>query len=60
MSSSLDLRLSITPTEWSKPLAEVLDTASTVKLALDSLDINSPELLLALTELVLERHDKAE
>jgi hypothetical protein len=60
MPTRLDSRLSNTPIEWSKPLAEVIDTASTVRLALDTWGINSPELLLGLTELVLKRHDKPE
>jgi hypothetical protein len=57
MVSSADQHLTMLPPEWSLPSAEVIDTAKTIHLFLKEWDINSPELLLGLTELVLKRHD---
>jgi hypothetical protein len=57
MISKADQFLSSLPSEWSHPSAEVIDTAKTIHLFLKEWDINSPELLLGLTELVLKRHD---
>jgi len=57
MASTADHFLTILPSEWIHPSAEVIDTAKTVHLFLKEWDINSPELLLGLTELILKRHD---
>jgi hypothetical protein len=53
-----DRRVNNTPDEWSSPLVEVVDTADTIRLALEDWKIDSPELILGLTKLVLDRHDK--
>ena len=47
-----------TPEEWRGPLADVVDTADAVRLALKDWEIDDSALLLGLTRLVLERHDK--
>jgi hypothetical protein len=57
--SQLDNRISQAPQEWAVPLADVIDTADVVYIALKTWKIDSPELLLGLTKLVIERHDKA-
>lgn len=57
MTSNADHFLNILPSEWSHPSAEVIDTAKAIHLYLKEWGINSPELLLGLTELVLKRHD---
>lgn len=54
-----DKRISNTPHEWRQPLVEVIDTAETVRLALLDWDIDSPELIVGLTKLVLDRYDQA-
>ncbi len=46
------------PTEWRVPLTEVVDTADAIRIALDEWEIHDPQLLLGLTRLVLERHDR--
>ena len=56
--SQFDRRMDHTPEEWRGPLADVVDTADAVRLALKDWEINDPALLLGLTRLVLERHDK--
>lgn len=56
--SLLDDRISYVPQEWAVPLASVIDTASVIRIALKEWKIDNPELLLGLTKLVLERHDK--
>lgn len=57
MTSNADHFLTSLPSEWSHPSSEVIDTAKTIHLYLKEWDINSPELLLGLTELALKRHD---
>ena len=56
--SRFERRMDQTPHEWRGPLADVVDTADAVRLALNDWEINDPALLLGLTRLVLERHDK--
>jgi hypothetical protein len=56
--SQLDERICQAPAEWNLPLADVIDTADVIRIALKSWEIDSPELLLGLTKLVMERHDK--
>jgi hypothetical protein len=53
-----DRRVDNCPTEWSVPLTEVVDTADAIRIALDEWEIHDPQLLLGLTRLVLERHDR--
>lgn len=55
--SAFDRRINNTPSEWSGPLTEVVDTADAIRLALKDWGIDSPELILGLTKLVLDRHD---
>jgi hypothetical protein len=57
--SQLDERISYAPPAWAVPLADVIDTADIIHIALKSWKIDSPELLLGLTKLVIERYDKA-
>ena len=60
MNSNFDARISRTPIEWVTPLAEVVDTADSIRLALKDWGLepdDAPELLLELTKLVLQRHD---
>ena len=54
---SFDRYIEHAPPEWRGPLTEVIDTAGAIRRALDDFDIDSPELLLGLTKLVLERQD---
>ncbi len=46
------------PPEWRDPLIDVVDTADAIRIALDEWEIHDPQLLLGLTRLVLERHDR--
>jgi len=55
--SAFDRRIDNTPHEWRAPLTEVVDTADAVRLALKDWEIDSPELILGLTKLVLDRCD---
>jgi hypothetical protein len=55
-----DLRIANSPYEWRGPLTEVIDTADAVRLAMEDWGIESPELLLGLTQLVLQRFDAAQ
>ena len=57
MTNSFDKRINHTPIEWRGPLVEVIDTADAVRLAMKDWEIDSPELLLGLTQLVLNRFD---
>jgi hypothetical protein len=57
MTNHFDRRIDNTPCEWQGPLAEVIDTADAVRLAMEDWGIESPELLLGLTQLVLIRFD---
>jgi hypothetical protein len=59
MTSRFDRRIDNTPCEWRGPLADVVDTADAVRLAMEDWGIKSPELLLGLTQLVLRRFDAA-
>lgn len=45
---------------WYDDLSEIADTAETMQLWMEDHDIDSPELLLGLTRLVVERHDARE
>ncbi len=56
-SNAFDRRINNTPANWRGPLTEVVDTADAIRLALKDWDINSPELLLGLTKLALDRYD---
>lgn len=56
--SQLDEHISHVPQEWATPLASVIDSASVILIALKEWKIDSPELLLGLTKLVIEEHDK--
>ena len=57
MTNQFDRRIDNTPSEWQGPLTEVVDTADAVRLAMEDWGIESPELLLGLTQLVLDRFD---
>ena len=46
------------PSEWRDPLIDVVDTADAIRIALDEWEIHDPQLLLGLTRLVFERHDR--
>jgi hypothetical protein len=59
MTSSFDRRIKNTPPEWRGPLVEVVDTAEAIHLAMKGWGIESPELLLGLTRLAVERFDAA-
>lgn len=52
-----DTRIGHTPQEWRQPLVDVVDTADAIRLALQDWEIDSPELLVGLTRLALERFD---
>ena len=53
-----DRRIWNTPHEWRGPLTEVIDTADAVRLALKDWEMDDPALILGLTRLVLDRHDR--
>jgi len=55
--NDFDQRISHISAEWATPVVEVIDTADAIRLALAAWKIDSPELLLGLTRLALERHD---
>ena len=55
--SAFDRRIDNTPSEWCAPLSEVVDTADAIRLALQDWEVDSPELILGLTKLVLDRYD---
>ena len=57
MTNRFDRRIYITPYEWQGPLTDVVDTADAVRLAMEDWGIESHELLLGLTQLVLNRFD---
>lgn len=52
-----DKRIGNTPQEWRQPLVDVVDTADAIRLALQDWEIDSPELLVGLTKLALDRYD---
>ena len=52
-----DQRINNTPDDWRAPLTQVIDTADAIRLALQDWNIDSPELLLGLTKLALDRYD---
>ena len=52
-----DQRISNSPDDWRTPLAQVVDTADAIRLALQDWNIDDPALLLGLTKLALERYD---
>ena len=57
--SRFELFATSCPPEWQDPLLDVYDTAGAIRVALDEWGLNySPQLLLGLTRLVLERHDR--
>jgi hypothetical protein len=60
MTIRFDCRIENTPDQWRGPLTEVIDTADAVRLAMEDWGIESPELLLGLTQLVLHRFDALE
>ena len=51
-------RIDRTPHEWRQPLVDVVDTADAIRLALQDWEIDSPELLVGLTNLALDRYDE--
>ena len=55
--SPFDRRIDSLPYQWRGPLVEVVDTADAIRLALKDWEIDSPELLLGLTKLTLDRYD---
>ena len=57
MTDRFDRRIDNTPWDWRRPLTDVVDTADSVRLAMEDWGIESPELLLGLTQLVLHRFD---
>lgn len=57
MMSNFDRHIINVPAEWNTALVEVVDTAHAIRLILKDWNIDSPELLLGLTELALKRHD---
>jgi len=59
MTDRFDRRIDNTACEWQRPLAEVVDTADAVRLAMEDWGIESPSLLFGLTQLVLNRFDAA-
>jgi hypothetical protein len=56
-SSAFDCRIDNLPYQWRGPLVEVVDTADAIRLALKDWGMDSPELLLGLTKLALQRYD---
>ena len=57
LATPFDKHLSTIPLEWRFPVVEVIDTANLVRLAMKDWELESPELLLGLTQLVLNRLD---
>jgi len=57
MTDHFDRRIDNTPYEWRGPLTDVIDTADAVRLAMKDWGVESPELLLGLTQLVFHRFD---
>ena len=57
MTNRFDRRIDNTPGEWRGPLADVVDTADAVRLAMEDWGIENAQLLLGLTQLVLHRFD---
>jgi hypothetical protein len=55
--TGFERRIDQLPFSWRGPIADVVDTADTIYLKLQELGIDSPELLLGLTRLTLERYD---
>jgi hypothetical protein len=56
---AFELRLDFTPYEWKGPVVEVLDTAETVVVKLQTIEVApDPVLIAKLTELILKRKDK--
>ncbi|MGA0848237.1 MAG: hypothetical protein ACO3PY_06510 [Pontimonas sp.] len=56
MNSKFDRRLTHVPHQWKEPLVDVVDTAEAVICALKDWEMEkSPELIVGLTRLVLER-----
>lgn len=54
-------RLEQLPSEWRGPLVDVIDTAAAVRLALQDWDREGDsQLLLGLTQLVLEQHRRSQ
>lgn len=55
--------ISVSRSDWSEPLVDVIDTASAIAVGIQSEmnvecpAIDCPELLLGLTKLAIERHD---
>jgi hypothetical protein len=57
LATPFDKHLATIPLEWRFPIVEVIDTANVVRLAMKDWELESPELLLGLTQLVLNRLD---
>jgi hypothetical protein len=55
--TAFDRRIDQIPFSWRGPIVDVVDTADTIHLKLEELGIDSPELLLGLTRLAMERYD---
>ena len=53
-----DLHMQHVPDRFKDPTVEVIDTADSVRIWLTEFNLLTPELLLELTKLVLERADK--
>ena len=53
-----EIRLKHVPADLLDHLVIVFDTADTIRVGLEDLGIDSPELVLGLTRLVFERQDK--
>ena len=60
MNNFFDRRIQNLTNDWSKPLVDVVDTADAIRLALKDWEIDSPDLILGLTKLALERYDAQE
>lgn len=57
MNSRFEIALGSADHQWIKPLADVLDTAHIVRMALKDWELDDTELLLGLTKLVIQRHE---
>ena len=55
--NAFNARIQITPEESSRPLREVIDTLDGVLTGMDQFGLEDPAMAVALTKLVLERHD---
>lgn len=53
-----DNRIVHTPETWRGPIVEVIDTFETVKIGLECIGIDDPDILVEAVKLVLSRYDK--